>query len=80
MLKEYEKLDFSTLAPKEHILMKFLSQGYTNEEIAYELCYAPQTITGVIRKIRDKLGIEGQKGVSRRVLLGVKYSEYLRGF
>ena len=80
MLKEYEKLDFSTLTPREHILMKLLSQGYTNEEIAYELSYAPRTITGVIRKIRDKLGIEGQKGINRRVLLGVKYGEYLKGY
>jgi len=54
------KIDFYGLSSRELEVLALVSQGDTNERIAYKLNLGADTIKSHLRKIMDKLGVSGR--------------------
>lgn len=51
------------LSSRQLTVLKFLSEGETNKEIAYKLKIAPVTVTYHLNQLRSKLGVRGNKKI-----------------
>ena len=52
--------DHETLTEREHEILRLVAQGFSNREIADEICVSAATVTTHLRNIFGKLGLKNR--------------------
>ena len=61
------------LTERQIEVLRLVSEGMTNQEIAAQLSIEPKTVEGVIRRIGKNLGIESRQNANQRVHMARAY-------
>jgi LuxR family maltose regulon positive regulatory protein len=59
--------DVETLSPREHNILKLISQGLSNKAIARNLGITPETVKSHVKKIFSKLGVQNRAQAAARL-------------
>lgn len=57
---QFQPVEQETLTPREIDVLKLLARGYTNRQIAQELCLSPRTVEGHRSSLVGKLGLRSR--------------------
>lgn len=60
--------DVEGLSPREHNILKLISHGLSNKEIARNLGIAPETVKSHVKKIFSKLGVQNRAQAAARLV------------